>query len=165
MLFRSYLLDGKAVLNDQTATPGAIDASLTTAVLCDKAYHTSQSRNVTLSQKKMVCKMYGITTGCPGKGYEIDHLISIELGGSNDTSNLWPQPVDTAKVVGFHTKDVVENRAHKAVCAGKITLQEAQEGISTDWYKFGLSNGFISEAIGWGDSITCGKGTHCPSNK
>jgi hypothetical protein len=26
------------------------------------------------------------------EGYTIDHLIAIELGGSNDPKNLWPQP-------------------------------------------------------------------------
>jgi 5-methylcytosine-specific restriction endonuclease McrA len=27
----------------------------------------------------------------PPGAYEIDHLISISLGGSNDIKNLWPQ--------------------------------------------------------------------------
>jgi hypothetical protein len=26
--------------------------------------------------------------------YELDHLIPLELGGSNDLRNLWPQPFE-----------------------------------------------------------------------
>ena len=32
-------------------------------------------------------------------------------------------------------KDKLETRLHKLVCYGKITLEEAQEAISTDWVK------------------------------
>jgi len=130
---------------DAKLTPGAVDASLTKAILCDPTHHTAEDRHVTQSEKVKACKAYGINSGCPGAGYELDHLISIELGGSNDITNLWPQPVDVpGKVIGFHTKDVVENRAHAAVCAGKLTLKQAQDGISSDWYKFGMVNGFIT---------------------
>lgn len=138
------LPDGsKVYVQDHKATPGAVDTDLTTAHLCDKAFHTATARHVTQSEKVKSCRAYGQLTGCPGKGYELDHLISIELGGSNDITNLWPQPVDAPGVVGYHTKDVVENRAHAAVCKGTLTLKQAQDGISTDWYKFGKANGFI----------------------
>jgi hypothetical protein len=30
-------------------------------------------------------------------------------------------------------KDSVENRLHKAVCAGTVTLTAAQNAIATDW--------------------------------
>lgn len=103
-------------------------------------------RSVSLSTKKAVCAEYKQANGCPGKAYEIDHLISLELGGSDDPSNLWPQPADTAEVIGFHTKDVVENRAHAAVCSGKITLEEAQEGIASDWYQFAIDNEFLKDS-------------------
>jgi hypothetical protein len=140
-----YRHNGAAVLNDVKHTPGAVDETLTKAKLCDKSFHTSTMRNVPLSEKRASCSAYGISDGCPGKGFELDHLISIELGGSNDIANLWPQPVDAPGVIGFHVKDVVENRAHAAVCSGSITLKQAQDGISTDWYKFGKDNGFITQ--------------------
>ncbi|HKW85912.1 MAG TPA: hypothetical protein VJM82_02480, partial [Nitrospiraceae bacterium] len=63
---------------------------------------------------------------------EIDHLISLELGGSNDLTNLWPEPYSPAP--GAHEKDKLENALHKAVCGGKMTLKEAQQKIATDWY-------------------------------
>lgn len=134
-----------AVLNDLRVTPGAVDKELTAEKLCNPKFHTVTARHVTQSMKVHACQQYGVMTGCPGKGYEIDHLISIELGGSNDPTNLWPQPVDTATIVGFHTKDVVENRAHALVCSGKISLADAQRGISTDWYQFGMAYGLITK--------------------
>jgi hypothetical protein len=106
--------------------------------------------------KKKVCEEYCITTGCPGPGYEIDHLVSIEIGGSEDIKNLWPQPADAPGVIGFHTKDVVEDRSHKAVCSGKLTLEQAQDGIRTDWLQYGIANGFLN-ADGSEHKITGGR--------
>ncbi len=142
----AYRHDGAAVLNDLQATPGATDPRLTRKILCSASFRTVGARNVTESQKKRVCLEYGITAGCPGAGYEIDHLISIELGGANDDVNLWPQPVDADGVIGYHAKDVVENRSHKAVCDGRMTLAQAQDGIRTDWYAFARANGLLKPA-------------------
>jgi hypothetical protein len=142
-----YAHHGLAVLQDAKATPGATDPQLTATKLCDPAFHTGTARNkMTQPQKRKVrvCRAYGITKACPGPLYEIDHLISIELGGANDDANLWPQPVDALGQIGFHTKDVVENRAHRAVCSGKLTLEQAQTGIRTDWFAFGVANGFLT---------------------
>lgn len=136
-----YRHDGQAPLNDMKATPGAVDPSLTKAKLCDASFHTGTVRNVTESTKKKVCAEYA-QKGCPSHDFEIDHLISIELGGSNDAKNLWPQPVDAAGVIGFHTKDKLENQLHRMVCSGKIALPAAQQCIAQDWYgcaeKYGL---------------------------
>jgi hypothetical protein len=58
-------------------------------------------------------------------------LISRELGGDDKLENLWPQPY-TSKL-GAHQKDWLENRLHKEVCDGTITLEEAQKEIKKDW--------------------------------
>jgi hypothetical protein len=60
-------------------------------------------------------------------------LISLELGGSNDISNLWPEAADPTP--GFHQKDQVENYLHKQVCEGKLSLKQAQQEIATDWLR------------------------------
>lgn len=70
---------------------------------------------------------------------ELDHLISIELGGSpTSTDNLWFEPYTTqvngVQIVGAHEKDKVENLLHSEACGGEITLQRAQQIITTDWY-------------------------------
>jgi hypothetical protein len=54
--------------------------------------------------------------------FEIDHVIPRELGGADSVLNLWPQPWPDA-----HKKDREENRLHRAVCAGTVTLEDAQE--------------------------------------
>lgn len=115
---------------DPKLTPGvALDVPLET--LCKPGY-AGTVRNVPESEKKAVYKEYGIKfyKGI-GKDYEVDHLISLELGGSNDIKNLFPQ--NYAGPYGAHQKDLVENWLHRQVCSGKISLKDAQTEISTDW--------------------------------
>jgi hypothetical protein len=145
ILLAVYGHHDKAILPDHVFTPGAVDPTLTKEIICDKTHHTSEDRHVTQSTKIKVCLEYGITNGCPGKEYEIDHLVSIELAGSNDIKNLWPQPLDTTDIIGYHMKDVVENRAHAAVCSGKMSLEDAQKGISGDWYQFAIDNNLLQK--------------------
>ena len=38
--------------------------------------------------------------------------------------------------MGAKAKDAVENAFHKEVCAGTLTLQEAQQIIATDWFLY-----------------------------
>jgi hypothetical protein len=63
---------------------------------------------------------------------ELDHLIPLELGGHpTDVRNLFPEPFEPRP--GAHEKDVVENALRRGVCAGRISLAEAQRRIATDW--------------------------------
>jgi hypothetical protein len=71
---------------------------------------------------------------CAGPhGCEVDHLISLDLGGANAIENLWPQPFDGKW--NAHVKDRLELRLHKEICDGKITMNQAQEGIRSNWIK------------------------------
>jgi len=38
--------------------------------------------------------------------------------------------------VGAKSKDAVENHLHRKVCAGTMTLKDAQHTIMTDWFKY-----------------------------
>ena len=114
---------------DSSCTPGAIFPQATKEQVCVKGY-SSSVRNVPQSEKDEAYKEYGIYSHKTGE-YEVDHLISLELGGSNDISNLWPEVADP--VPGFHQKDLVENYLNKQVCQGIISLSEAQKEISTNW--------------------------------
>ncbi len=116
-------------LQDSACTPGAIFPHATVDQICTPGY-SSSVRNVPQSEKDEVYAEYGITSHEPGQ-YEVDHLISLELGGSNDIANLWPEPADPPP--GFHEKDKVENYLHDQVCSGKISLQLAQYQIATNW--------------------------------
>jgi hypothetical protein len=70
-------------------------------------------------------------TGKPSD-YELDHLISIELGGNpTDPNNLWPEPWNGPQ--GAHIKDAIETHLKHLVCKRQITLLEAQTAIRTDW--------------------------------
>jgi hypothetical protein len=111
-------------------TPGAVDPQLTKAVLCSKTFHTSTIRHVSASTRKTVFAAYHVNP-IPGR-YELDHLISLELGGVNAAANLWPQSYVT-KPWNAHVKDVLENKLHKLVCSGKIELEDAQTMIRTNW--------------------------------
>ncbi len=115
-------------LPDQHCTPGQI-LPVSAKEICVRGYAKSV-RNVTERVKKQVYEEYGITEHSAGQ-YEVDHLISLELGGSNDISNLWPEPANP--VPGFHEKDKLENYLHKQVCDGTIPLSSAQEKIAHNW--------------------------------
>lgn len=81
--------------------------------------------------------------------FELDHLISLELGGDPaDPRNLWLQPYEAPKGpappgTGSQTKDQVENAARVAVCAGRLPLAEAQQKMVADWAAFGRQLGVL----------------------
>jgi hypothetical protein len=116
-------------LPDPKLTPGAV---LTTdaGAICRPGYAKSV-RHVPGKVKAVAYREYGIKRHRPGE-YEVDHLVSLELGGSNDIRNLWPQSYETAPW-NAHVKDKVENRLHVLVCAGALDLKEAQRAIASNW--------------------------------
>ena len=69
-------------LPDSACTPGAILSTGTKDAICKSGYAKSV-RNVPDSEKNQDYAEYGITSHAPGQ-YEVDHLVSLELGGSND---------------------------------------------------------------------------------
>jgi hypothetical protein len=118
---------------DTSITPGATRVVTTKAVCIPGS--SKAVRNVPTSEKNAVYKEYKIANRKPGS-YEIDHDISLELGGSNDIKNLWPEIYDI-NVGGFnegaHTKDALENKLHALMCSGKLTMAQAQNAIRGDW--------------------------------
>jgi hypothetical protein len=119
----------KSGLPDGACTPGAIIPTATRAEICASGYARSV-RDVTEEEKNQVYAEYGITSHRTGE-YEVDHLVSLELGGSNDIANLWPEAASPRP--GFHEKDQVENYLHDQVCSGAMPLTQAQEQIATNW--------------------------------
>lgn len=116
-------------LPDHDCTPGAVLSNITKSQVCSSGY-SSSVRNVPVSEKNQVYAEYGIATRAAGQ-YEVDHFISLELGGSNDIANLWPEAA--TPVPGFHEKDQVENFLHDKLCSNAINLPEAQYLISSKW--------------------------------
>jgi hypothetical protein len=108
-------------------TPGAALA-VGRARICRSGY-ASAARDVPESEKDEVYVRYGVAH-VPYQ-HEVDHLVSLELGGSNAISNLWPEPY--AGRWGARTKDVLENRLHDLVCSGAIGLRYAQRIEAYNW--------------------------------
>ena len=120
---------GDPILPDPKMTPGAT-LPVASGDVCVSGY-SKKVRNVPSSVKKQVYAEYGITSHKPGE-YEVDHLISLELGGSNSIKNLWPESYLT-QPWNARVKDKLENELHDEVCSGKIDLATAQHEIATDW--------------------------------
>ena len=81
--------------------------------------------------------------------YEEDHFISLELGGNpRDAKNLWPEVWGTpctplpsrgpfpSSIVSAKAKDQTEKALNTAICNGTMRLQEAQQIIARDWFKY-----------------------------
>lgn len=122
-------------LPDASCTPGAVFLNATVAQIC-KAGYAQSVRDVPQSEKDRVYAEYGIASHPTGT-YEVDHLVPIEIGGSNDIKNLWPEAA--LPKPGFHEKDRVESYLHIQVCSGKMALKDAQTAIAANWKQF-LSN-------------------------
>jgi hypothetical protein len=110
-----------------TLTPGAA-FNVGVGQICVSGY-SSRVRDVPQSEKDAVYARYNVAY-IP-YAHEVDHLISLELGGSNAITNLWPEPY--AGKWGARTKDALENRLHDLVCAGQLALRKAQHQEATNW--------------------------------
>jgi len=116
---------------DRKKTPGAYWSNVTVDDIAVPGY-TSRVRNVPQSVKKKIFEQYSIPWEDRPE-YEIDHLIPLTLGGSNDITNLWPQPYSGQ--YGARLKDKLENKLHDLVVSGDLDLREAQREIAMDWVK------------------------------
>jgi hypothetical protein len=70
---------------------------------------------------------------------ELDHLISLELGGADTLENIWPQcgpPGVALAQRDFKQKDTVENFLAKQVREGRMDLSTVQKAIAIDWTQF-----------------------------
>jgi hypothetical protein len=121
-------------LPDPACSPGAV-LTTDTSLICVSGY-TQTVRDVPVSEKEQVFAEYGIDWSLRS-GYEVDHIISLELGGSNDISNLFPEPYSTQ--YGARVKDKLENYLHDQVCHGRLPIALAQREISTDWLEYYLA--------------------------
>jgi hypothetical protein len=117
-------------LPDAGCTPGARYSRVSKAQVCGSGY-ASSVRHVTESSKDAVYAAYEMSRHFNGADGEVDHLVSLELGGSNTRANLFPEPATPRP--GSHEKDRLENRLHVEVCSGAITLRHAQRLVARDW--------------------------------
>jgi hypothetical protein len=119
---------GSAVMPDPTLTPGAI-ASTDVNEICASGY-ARRARDVSTGTKNAVYAEYHIAAHASGE-YEIDHLVPLGIGGSNDVKNLWPQPTDPRP--GRLEKDNLEDELHKRICDHSVDVRTAQHDVAVDW--------------------------------
>lgn len=81
--------------------------------------------------KDDVLRAYGMER-TPDHEYELDYLITPDLGGAPDPRNLWPEPYHSP-VWNARVKDELESLLPRLVCEGKVDLRTAQEDIAVNW--------------------------------
>jgi hypothetical protein len=84
-----------------------------------------------LRVQQAVFHEYGMDAA-PAQEYEVDHLITPGLGGTDDIRNLWPEPY-TSTEWNAHVKDELEDYLHDLVCGGKLDLATAQHDMASNW--------------------------------
>ena len=119
-------------LPDPLCTPGSTDAKVTQATIrstiCMKGWTATvrpPASQTTRAKFSVAYPAYDIPTAATS---ELDHLVPLELGGSNDITNLWPEVGPVPNV-----KDPVENDLRADVCAGEMTLSAARLAIARNW--------------------------------
>jgi hypothetical protein len=125
--YRDCHIDGP--LPDARCTPGARFKNADRRHICQSGY-TRKVRKVSESLKNRVYAEYNVTTHTRDT-YEVDHLVPLELGGSNSIANLFPERATPHP--GFHEKDRLENKLHDRVCASARALRATQRSIAEDW--------------------------------
>ena len=119
-------------------TPGAAFHG-TRAAICTPGY-SARVRDVPEDEATAVYQRYH--TAHRPYAHEVDHLVSLEIGGSNAITNLWPEPY--AGRWGARTKDVLENKLHDLVCSGQLKLKKAQHQEAANWV--GAYRRYVSQA-------------------
>jgi Putative zinc-finger len=84
-----------------------------------------------LPVQQAVFHEYGMDAA-PAREYEVDHLITPALGGTDDIRNLWPEPYASTEW-NAHVKDELEDHLHNLVCGGKLDLTTAQRDMASNW--------------------------------
>jgi hypothetical protein len=129
-VFAIYERDMSRRAGDFSIPKNSLTPGETRNVTIDDVCGRTQEDSVPVSLRQQVFREYGINDQRPN-AYEVDYLITPELGGSSSIRNLWPQPY--AAVWNAHVKDELEDRLHGLVCAGQVDLATAQREISRDW--------------------------------
>lgn len=126
---RSTLSGAVRAVPDPRLTPGAARA-VSASDVCSVSY-SDDARLLPASIQQRVLQEYGMA-GAQAQGYELDYLISPQLGGTDDIRNLWPEP-ESSTGWNAGAKDALEGRLHQLVCQGKINVATAQRDLATDW--------------------------------
>lgn len=109
-------------------TPGAT-VEIDVREVCDETPRAPQQ--ISAAVRHAVLQAYGMES-VPDDEYELDYLITPQLGGAPDARNLWPQRYQ-ARVWNAGVKDQLEDLLPRLVCEGRVDLRTAQREIAADW--------------------------------
>jgi hypothetical protein len=119
-------------LPDPRCTPGSVDPAVTQANIDSTICRSGYTEGVRPPESQTSHAKFDVAYPAyhiPDRDRsELDHLVSLELGGSNDITNLWPEVGPLP-----NPKDKVENALHRAVCDGRVRLAAAQRAIAINW--------------------------------
>jgi hypothetical protein len=108
-------------------TPGAT-AKVKMEELCGPDFAKSL-KPVSNWQRTEALERYGLRPD--GFSGELDHLVPVSLGGSNDPDNLWPFRASGAFTLD--AKQALASKLQGLVCARKLSLKDAQDAFRKDW--------------------------------
>jgi hypothetical protein len=115
-----------AIAPDPTLTPGAARTA-NIGEVCSTS--TRELRHWSRERDDRILAEYGLPIG-PHPTVEIDHLIPLCLGGTDDDRNLWPEPRRSIEPIwNAERKDELEARMCSLVCAGQPDPAAAQRAI------------------------------------
>jgi hypothetical protein len=138
-------IQGQYVLPDRDCSPGAINPTVTLAILKDTGFKTACLRDqaTSASKKATTYSWYGISKPANNTGQsqvcELDHVVPLYLGGADTLDNIWPQCGPNAASLNnrfFKEKDKVELYLGAQVRSGAMSLSDAQDGIAKDWTQY-----------------------------
>ena len=117
-----------ASLPIRALTPGAA-ARIDREALC--AGKLPARSPIAASTRQAVLRQYRME-GVPEQEYELDYLITPELGGTSDPHNLWPERYASGPW-NARVKDDLERLLPQLVCQGSVDLTTAQRAIADNW--------------------------------
>lgn len=120
--------DRPEYLPDPILTPGSVVLESPETVLGEG--YAERNRRVSQKEKDKVFRRYRIAPK-HRHGYQIDHLLPLSLGGSNDLRNLWPHPHHPT--YGPVVKARLEACLRALVRRGIQPLTWAQGALKDNW--------------------------------
>jgi hypothetical protein len=110
-------------------TPGA-HLRVGTAAICKTGY-VARVRGASHRQRAAAFRRYRLKRFA--RGYKVDHLVPVQIGGSNAVANLWPQRY--AAPWGVRAKDRLDVKLRTLVCSGQLSLASARQQEAANWIK------------------------------
>jgi hypothetical protein len=113
-----------------SVTPGDT-VVVATKDVCTPDFPTEKQMVIPASLQQRVFEQYGISNPEPHT-FEVDYLITPDLGGASSEHNLWPEPYHNI-VWNARVKDELEVHLKNLVCSGNLEISTAQHDLANNW--------------------------------